>query len=103
MTDLNATELSSGIKVVRVLSDCLAAVSHPARFGIVDYCSKPQRFSDIIFHLRLNPASFRFHSRVLMDCDLIEKPQRGVYQTTELGDLLLKLVNKAEAEISQTH
>lgn len=102
MIGLNATELSSGIEIIKVLSTCLAAVSHPARFGIVDYCSKPQKFSDIVFHLRLNPASFKFHSRVLMDCDLLEKPQRGVYRTTELGDLLLQLVEKAAAEISKT-
>jgi hypothetical protein len=32
-----------------------------------------------------------------MDCDLIEKVERGVYRTTELGKKMLDLVEKATA------
>jgi hypothetical protein len=30
-----------------------------------------------------------------MDCNLIEKVERGVYETTRLGKLVLELVNQA--------
>ena len=91
------TELSAGVETVRSLADCLIAIGHHNRFRIVQYCLEPRRFSDIIADLRLNPASFKFHSKVLMDCDLITKVERGVYKTTELGKLLLELVNQASS------
>ncbi len=90
-------ESSVGLEGINTLAECLESIGHPNRFGIVKYCSEePRRFSDIIFHLKLNPASFKFHSKVLMKCDLIQKIKRGVYQTTELGNLLLELVNRAD-------
>ena len=93
---LNATELSVGLEAVRTLADCLKAVGHPSRLQIVKYCSeKPRRFTDIILNLRLNPASFKFHTKVLMECDLVTKVERGVYKTTELGKLVLELVKQA--------
>jgi predicted transcriptional regulator len=73
------------------------AIGHPSRLEIVKYCLQPRRFTDIILALKLNPASFKFHVKVLMDCDLIEKVERGVYQTTELGRLVLELVNQASS------
>lgn len=92
---LSETELSVGVGIVRTLSDCLRAIGHPSRFKIAQYCLEPRKFTDIILNLRLNPASFRFHSKVLMDYDLIEKVERGVYKTTKLGKSLLELVDKA--------
>jgi hypothetical protein len=89
------TELSNGVEVVKTLAECLMAIGHPTRFKIVEYCLNPHRFTDIILDLRLNPASFKFHSGVLIDCNLIGKVERGVYQTTDLGKLLLELVNTA--------
>ena len=89
------TELSRGIEVVQSLSDCLMAIGNPTRFRIVEYCDQPRRFTEIVLNLKLNPASFKFHSGVLMDCKLIEKVERGVYKRTALGDLLLKLVEAA--------
>jgi len=91
------TELSVGVEVVSRLADCLNAIGHPSRLKIVQYCLQSRRFTDIILDLRLNPASFKFHAKVLMDCDLIRKVERGVYETTELGKLLLELVNKANS------
>jgi len=92
---LTITELSVGVKVVRSLADCLMAIGHPTRLRIVEYCSHPHSFTDIILNLRLNPASFRFHSKVLMDCGLLRKAERGVYETTNLGKDLVQLVKKA--------
>lgn len=95
---LNKTELSDGVEVVRTLADCLISIGHPSRLKIVEYCSEePRRFTDIILDLRLNPASFKFHVKVLMDYGLIIKVERGVYRTTELGRLLLQLVNQADS------
>lgn len=87
--------MNKGIAVVESLADRLKVITNPTRFKIVEYCVEPRRFTDITLDLRLNPASFKFHSKVLKDCDLIEKVERGVYQTTDLGKLLLKLVNIA--------
>ena len=87
--------MSLGIEAIKDLADCLNAIGHPSRLSIVHYCQEPRRFTDITLNLKLNPASFKFHVQVLMDCGLIEKPERGVYKTTELGALLLQLVNKA--------
>ena len=91
------TEMSGGVEVVRTLADCLISIGHPSRLRIVQYCLQPRRFSDIIFNLQLNPASFKFHAKVLMDGDLIRKVERGVYKTTELGKLLLELVSQANS------
>jgi hypothetical protein len=52
-------------------------------------------FTEIVVSLKLNPASFKFHSRVLMDCSLLRKIERGKYETIELGKLLLELVSQA--------
>jgi DNA-binding transcriptional ArsR family regulator len=93
------TETNKGVEIVERLADCLKAIGNPTRFRIVEYCVKPHRFTDITINLRLNPASFKFHSRVLAECDLIEKVERGIYHTTDLGKLLLTLVNTA-SEIS---
>jgi predicted transcriptional regulator len=96
------TKLSEGLKVVSTLAECLEAVGHPTRLGIVRYCLQPRKFTDIILELKLNPASFRFHVGVLGHCGLVKKTQRGVYETTELGKLVLELVNQATI-LSQTH
>jgi predicted transcriptional regulator len=93
---LNETELSVGIERARSLAECLLSIGHPSRLKIVEYCSeKPRRFTDIILNLQLNPASFKFHAKVLVDSGLIRKVERGIYETTELGRLLLELVNQA--------
>jgi len=89
--------LSAGLEVVQTLTDCLISIGHPNRLKIVQYCLEPRRFTDITLNLRLNPASFKFHSKVLVDCGLLRKVKRGVYKTTELGEHLLKLVNKADS------
>jgi predicted transcriptional regulator len=57
---------------------------------------KPKKFSDLICDLKLNPASLKFHSKVLTDCDLIRKRERGIYETTVLGKMILKLIEQAE-------
>ena len=99
MTELGerSRAFEGGVEIVRTLADCLIAIGHPNRLKIAQYCLEPRRFTDIILNLRLNPASFKFHSKVLMDCDLIRKVERGVYETTELGKLLLELVNQASS------
>lgn len=89
------TELSVGRKVVLTLAECLEAIGHPSRLGIVQYCLRPRTFTEIVVNLKLNPASFKFHVKVLMDCNLIGKIERGVYETTKLGKLVLELVDQA--------
>lgn len=90
------TELSVGREVVLTLAECLEAIGHPTRLGIVRYCLKPRTFTEIITSLKLNPASFKFHVKVLIDCNLIEKVGRGIYETTKLGKLVLELINQAD-------
>lgn len=94
-----ATELGVGVEAVKTFADCLLAITNPARLKIVQYCLQPRKFSDIIFELKLNPASLKFHSKVLMDCGLIKKTQRGIYETTDLGKMILQLIERAN-EIS---
>lgn len=89
------TDLSLGVEAVKTLADCLKAIGHPKRLEIVQYCLEPHTFTDITFNLRMNPNTFKFHSEILMDNGLIEKKGRGVYQTTDLGQLFLKLVSRA--------
>lgn len=91
---IDADELR-GIEVVRTLSDCLDSIGHVTRFKLVKYCLRPRKFTDIILTLRLNPASFRFHAKVLINYGLIRKVERGIYETTQLGKLLLELVRQA--------
>jgi len=91
------TDLSSGREVVETLADCLMAIGNAKRLEIVQYCVEPRKFTEIVISLKLNPASFKFHSQVLMDCGLIERIDRGIYKTTELGKKLLELVQKATA------
>jgi len=91
------TGLSAGQEVVKTLADCLMAIGNSKRLEIVQYCLQPRKFTDIVLNLRMNPASFKFHSKVLIDCNLIKKVDRGVYRTTELGRRLLELVEKATA------
>lgn len=88
-------ELDVGVEAVKTFADCLLAITNPTRLKIVQYCLEPRKFSDLIFDLKLNPASLKFHSKVLMDCDLIKKRERGIYETTELGKMILKLVEQA--------
>lgn len=87
--------LSAGREVVETLADCLLAIGNAKRLEIVQYCVEPRKFTEIVVSLKMNPASFKFHSQVLMDCELIEKVDRGIYRTTELGKRLLELVQKA--------
>jgi predicted transcriptional regulator len=96
MNDLK-TDLSLGRDVVETLADSLMAIGNAKRFEIVQYCLQPRKFTDIVVNLKMNPASFKFHSQVLIDCDLIERVNRGVYRTTELGQRMLELVGKAAA------
>jgi predicted transcriptional regulator len=89
---------SLGLKGISALTECLEAIGNINRYAIVTFCSeKPQRFSDIIFELKLNPATFKFHSKVLIKRGLLEKLERGVYQTTELGNIMLDMVKRADA------
>lgn len=46
-----------------------------------------------------NLSTFKFHSKVLIENGLLEKLERGVYQTTELGNIILDMVKRAD-EIS---
>jgi len=87
--------LGAGREVVETLADCLLAIGNARRLEIVQYCVEPRKFTEIVISLKMNPASFKFHSQVLMDCELIEKVDRGIYRTTELGKRLLELVQKA--------
>ena len=91
------TDLSEGVKTVQTLADCLATVGHPKRLEIIEYCLKSRSFTEIVTNLELNPASFKFHSQVLIDCGLIRRVERGVYVTTELGKLVFELVKQASA------
>ena len=94
------TKLSAGVEVVQTLADCLKAIGNVKRLEIVQYCLQPRTFTEIIISLKLNPASFKFHSKVLMDCNLLAKMERGVYKTTELGQLLLELVSQASVMVT---
>ena len=87
--------MSAGVEAVRTLADCLQAIGNVKRLEIIQYCLQPHTFTEIVVNLKLNPASFKFHSRVLMDCNLLRKIERGKYETTELGKLLLELVSQA--------
>ena len=87
--------MSVGVEVVQTLADCLQAIGNVKRLEIVQYCLQPRTFTEIIMNLKLNPASFKFHSKVLMNCNLLTKVERGIYKTTELGKLLLELVSQA--------
>jgi DNA-binding transcriptional ArsR family regulator len=87
--------LSVGVEVVQTLADCLRAIGNVKRLEIIQYCLQPRTFTEIVINLKLNPASFKFHSRVLTDCNLLRKIERGKYETTELGKLLLELVGQA--------
>lgn len=89
------TETDKGIKIVRGLADCLKVIGNSARFKIVSYCNEPRRFTEIIQNLKLNPASFKFHLGVLSEYDLLCKVDRGIYKTTDLGKLLVQLVDIA--------
>ena len=89
------TQTDKGIEIVRGLADRLMVIGNQARFRIVSYCNEPRRFTDIIQNLKLNPASFKFHLGVLTEYNLVQKVDRGIYQTTDLGKLLVKLVDIA--------
>jgi predicted transcriptional regulator len=89
------TDLSFGRKTAETFGNCLLAIGNARRLEIVQYCLEPRKFTEIIVNLKMNPASFKFHSQVLMDCGLIERTGRGVYKTTELGKKMLQLVQKA--------
>ena len=80
---------------MQTLADCLQVIGNVKRLEIVQYCLQPRTFTEIIISLKLNPASFKFHSKVLMDCSLLTRMERGIYKTTELGKLLLELVIQA--------
>ena len=96
-------ESSLALEGINTLTECLQAIGNSNRYGNVKYCSdEPRRFSDIIFNLKLNPASFKFHSKVLMECNLLQKLKRGVYRTTKLGNIMLDIVNRAD-EFSKTN
>lgn len=87
--------MSVGVGAVKTLANYLQAIGNVKRLEIVQYCMQPRTFTEIIMNLKLNPASFKFHSKVLMNCNLLTKVERGVYKTTDLGELLLELVSQA--------
>jgi predicted transcriptional regulator len=87
--------LSAGVEVVQTLADCLRAIGNVKRLEIIQNCLQPHSHTEIVMNLKLNPASFKFHSKVLIDCGLLRKIERGKYETTELGKLMLELVNQA--------
>lgn len=89
------TKLSVGVEVVQTLADCLRAIGNVKRLEIIQYCLQSHSHTEIVVNLKLNPASFKFHSKVLTGCGLLRKVERGKYETTELGKLLLELVNQA--------
>jgi len=77
------------------------SIGYPKRLEIVQYCVKPRSFTDIVMNLKLNPVSFKFHSKVLIDYDLPERVERGVYRTTKLGKLLLELLTQANTVLGR--
>ena len=90
-------ESSLALEGISTLAKCLEAIGNPNRYNIVKYCSDvSRRFSEIIFDLKLNPASFKFHSKVLIECNLLHKIERGVYRTTKLGNIMLDMVKRAD-------
>ena len=87
---------NNAINMLKTLSECTEAMAQETRYNLVRYCLAKRNFTDIVTVLKLNPASFRFHLQKLADCGLIEKPERGIYKTTELGKQLLQLAKLAE-------
>jgi len=79
-----------------VLAGCLKAIGHAKRLEIVQYCKQPRTFSEITFNLRLNPNSFKFHSKILIDQGLVRKIERGKYETTKLGKMLIAIVDEVQ-------
>lgn len=82
------------IAVLEEIAECFKAVSNMTRLKILIYCLKPRSFSDIVFTFRLNPASFKFHERILEKSGLIEKVEgleNTPYKTTALGKGVLNI------------
>ena len=70
------------------IAECFKAVSNRVRLRILSYCLTPRTFSEIIFGLRLNAGSFKFHEDILEEAGMTEK-RNSTYQTTELGKRVL--------------
>jgi len=87
------------VEAVKTCINRLSAITNLIRLKIVQYCLTPRKFSEIIYELRLNPASFKFHTEVLMDSDLIRRTERGVYEATDLGRRILEFLNLFSVEV----
>lgn len=79
---------------VEMLIRCMQALGHPTRLKMLQYCLKPRTFSDLMFDLRLNPASFKHHIEILINRGMIAKVDRGKYEDTMLGKLLFGAILK---------
>lgn len=88
--------MTKQVQTIAKLIDKLKALGNDKRLGIIEYCIKPQSFTQIIFRLRLNPASFKFHAKILIDSGLLKRIERGKYETTRLGEFLFNTLLKYE-------
>jgi len=83
-------------KIIKELTGCLLALGHPTRLRITEYCVQPRSHSSLMFDLRLNPNTFRFHVSILIKHDILKKVRRGQYETTARGKLLLEYISKVK-------
>jgi hypothetical protein len=84
--------------VYQRIIELLGAVGNVRRVELLNYCTVDRSFTDIITTLKLNPASFKFHYESLQKLDLIDKRDK-CYRTTEMGEVLLGLVDTFYDEI----
>jgi hypothetical protein len=76
------------LDTLKEVAQCLKTVSNKTRLQMLSYCSEPRSFSDVVFFLRLNPATFKFHEEILDKAGLIAKNDE-TYKSTALGERVL--------------
>jgi predicted transcriptional regulator len=79
-----------------------AGLANATRVKMLIYCLKERSFTDIMLTLRLNPASLKHHQDLLRTTGLIKKTGKGKntkYKTTELGRILLRLMETVQRAI----
>lgn len=77
------------LQIDRSLVPCLRAIGNSKRLHLAQYCLHPRKATEIVLNLRINPNTFKFHFEVLASHNLLKKIDRGVYQTTMLGKVVL--------------
>ena len=89
-------DIAPDIEAVRKVTKCIKAFSNLCRLKLFKYCFIKRSHSDIVFSLKINPASLRFHMKILIDSGLIKKVDRGEYEVTDFGRMFDKILNQAK-------